>query len=485
MEREAPTPLPTALGWAASALVVAYTACVHQGLATPPGGMATELWHPTGFLRDFEIIGGLIGRPVASVLTLTLPALLATGVVFLSTRSALARTIAICGVFCCAIMAFYGMTRAMRVWEFFHWRGSAVILLTGIAVGCTVSAPLLARSWLRLRPAAKLLTYLPFLIAVTSIIRNATGTDEELFFNFSPWPAIPVLGLDIGAYTVLGLMLGATLGLACFASERAHPLFRFLGLSAGVAVAVIWFHQRFGQTDARGLIGVGIASVVVLALGGITRRGPGRFETLRRRALHVGVAAALVALPLLSGRALSDGDYSLSRHVRARQLIDALSDYYRVEYEYPDELETLIEGGYLNEIPSPRIGFQIYYQLGWLDPVEFDYQSLGSSYVLEFVSTEWVMCSYNPPWEDVDDEEDEEEEDEENGEDPVAAAAACFEECNGVCLDDCDEGETECVADCADDCVEQCGVGAEPEDFEEDDGNVEAWSCPDTRPELW
>ncbi len=59
--------------------------------------------------------------------------------------------------------------------------------------------------------------------------------------------------------------------------------------------------------------------------------------------------------------------------------------------------------------------------------------------MLEFVSTEWVQCAYNPPWEpDEDDYEYEEEEEE-------------YEE---------EYGE------------------------EEEDGDG-AWSCPDTRPQLW
>jgi hypothetical protein len=164
-------------------------------------------------------------------------------------------------------------------------------------------------------------------------------------------------------------------------------------------------------------------------------------------------------------------------------LINALADYYHEHYEYPDELSELIEAGHLPEIPQPRIGFQVYYQLGWLDPIEFDYQSLGSSYVLEFVATEWVMCSYNPPWEDFDEEEEEEEEEfEESPEDLAAATAACFEECTELCVDDCDEDDPDCVSDCDEDCTEQCELGHEALDDEETD---EAWSCPDKRPELW
>ncbi len=62
---------------------------------------------------------------------------------------------------------------------------------------------------------------------------------------------------------------------------------------------------------------------------------------------------------------------------------------------------------------------------------------LGSSYVLECVSNAWVQCAYNPPWS------------------PYAGADPEYEY---------EEDE------------EYAG---------EDDESGEAWSCPDTRPELF
>jgi hypothetical protein len=79
-------------------------------------------------------------------------------------------------------------------------------------------------------------------------------------------------------------------------------------------------------------------------------------------------------------------------------------------------------------LPAPRIGFDFYYAIGWLKEPEFEYRNLGPSYVLEFSSTAWVMCSYNPPWV-LDEDED-------------------------------------------------------PEDFDPDD-LTGAWNCPDDRPDLW
>ena len=87
-----------------------------------------------------------------------------------------------------------------------------------------------------------------------------------------------------------------------------------------------------------------------------------------------------------------------------------------------------MDGNYIDHLPSPRVGFSIFFDLGWLERPRLEYRNLGPSYVLEFSSTAWVMCSYNPPWElDEDEEED-------------------------------------------------------PEDIELQGG---AWNCPDDRPNLW
>ena len=81
----------------------------------------------------------------------------------------------------------------------------------------------------------------------------------------------------------------------------------------------------------------------------------------------------------------------------------------------------MIEKGYIDEIPQPRVGFQFFYDAGWMEAPSFDYRSLGNSYVLEFVSTEWIQCAYNPPYLDefgneyVDEEEYEEEYEGEEG----------------------------------------------------------------------
>ena len=50
------------------------------------------------------------------------------------------------------------------------------------------------------------------------------------------------------------------------------------------------------------------------------------------------------------------------------------------------------------------------------EPYSFDYRGFGTSYVLEFVSTEWIQCAYNPPYLDEYGNEYEEYEDEDGEE---------------------------------------------------------------------
>ena len=134
---------------------------------------------------------------------------------------------------------------------------------------------------------------------------------------------------------------------------------------------------------------------------------------------------------------MADADYAFNRFVRAQVVIDALSRHWEKEERYPDKLDQLIAGDYLDEIPRPRVGFQfLYAPVGWLQPSEFFYRNVGASYVLEFVSTEWVQCAYNPAYTDDGLEDEELEEDYDY------------------------EGE-----------------------YADEEGEV--WSCPDAPPELW
>ncbi len=466
----------------ALALLV-YTGALYLGLGVSANETHPALWEPTGFLRYTEFIGGLRDAPWTGVALLALPPLLSFGIaVTFVRRPGLVALAAVASV-TCALFAYYGLSKALRVWEFFGWRGSAVLAVTGLGVGASLAAPWLAAAWMRAGATFGALWYAPAFVATVSLIRNATGTDESLFFIISPWPAIPVLGLEIGAYTLAGLWLGLGLGLGLVAHAEARGRARTLGFCLGATFPIVWFQYRFDFTNTR-LLGIGLAFSAAALLIALAVRSDDAARAFRRRATACAVAGALIAMPLVAGRALSEGDYVVTRHVRAEALIEALRRHYADVGEYPETLDELVAHQYLEAVPAPRVGFDVYYALGWLDPIAFHYQNLGSSYVLEFVGTEWVMCSYNPPW-----PEDALAGEAPDGEDAYAEGAspaeieACRADCERVCQEACDAVDAACASDCRGQCAELCAPP--PGDDAADAGLGEAWSCPDARPELW
>lgn len=430
------TLLPTAVGWIALLALAGYATWLHQGLGSAPGGWASLWWHPTSFLLLNPTVGGWTDVPAQGTFYLSLPSLVLGTVVFLGTRSAIARTLAVslgvAGVVFCVVAFTAGGT-----WELFHWRLSVVLVLIGLAVGCAVMSPALAAAWLRRGPWVRALIYLPIAFAVVALMRNATGTDEALPANFSPWPGITVIGLETGAYTVVGALFGLAIGLAALGQWGKRPLVVLLGVVVGCAFPALWVHQRFSSTGAESLVPMVVLTAIALGLASITRSGD-RAAQLTRRAARFALGASLVLLPIFAGRAWAAADYTVNKFVRARIATDALAEYYAKEGVYPERLSELTDQGYLDELPRPRVGFDLFYQLGLLPPIQFDYRGLGSSYVLEFNSTEWVQCAYNPPW-----------------------SAAAGGEYADEYADEYAEGE------------------------DADNSTTEAWSCPDTRPALW
>ena len=69
-------------------------------------------------------------------------------------------------------------------------------------------------------------------------------------------------------------------------------------------------------------------------------------------------------------------------------------------------------------------------RLSSLAAERFALETGKTSYVLEFIATEWVMCAYNPPWDDSELEDEE-------GEDEAIDRAEEAAECRGVCLEYC------------------------------------------------
>jgi len=416
---------PRRRSWPGGVALVAlfgYAAAIHRGLGPPDAGDGG--WYtPTGFLLETGALAGLLASPVWSLLATALPAVGLVVTVFVFAHSALARALALSALAATLLFTFYGVQAAF-VWRFFRWRGSVVMIATALCVGFSAAAPFLARSWLRFRWPLRLALFLPFFLGALALVRNATGTDPSLPFAISPWPAIPVFGIEVGALFAAVLFGGAALGTLGAARARTAAVGSRLGgiallllgaatpallLAAGSRLGLLPFGVRAGT-----LVAVTLVALLGIALAGAVRVR-GRPEKLLERARVLGVAAALVGVPLASAQALAHRDYSLTREVLAQEIIDALAAHYENEGMYPDSLDELVQSGRLEAIPEPAIGFDLLYD------GEFLYTSFGTSYQLEFVAPRWVQCAYNPPW--VDDEE--EEDGDEDGEGSLAEAWSC------------------------------------------------------------
>lgn len=400
------------LGWSSALLSLAYVFTCYLGLATPEGD---AWWQPNGFLHRSSWLGELNSEPFvgADVLALALVPILLCICVFAGTRSVVARTIAIAAITCSTLLNFYGL-HAFGPWDFFGWQGTLTLLATGLVVAVALATPLIADSALRAPTALRIGLVVALVLAAIAAMRHMTGWDPQLRFNLSPWPAVSIFGLDMVSYALAGGYLA--LAIALSGGRGRSPLLALVGalglggwiaLHFGLHAPLLWLMLPFALT-------LGISHW--------------RLETDRRAALarSLLVGGIVLAAAVFTGGALASGDHAHSRYVLAPQVISALERYLAREQVYPDSLEELVEAGDLASVPRPRTGFGVVYTLGLLEPPTFDYQGLGSSYVLEFASAEWVQCAYTPPW--IDEEELDEDE-----------------------LEEIDE----------------------------------PWACPDTRPDLW
>ncbi len=415
MSPDAPArPTPAMLGWSLLAILVGYTFLVHQGVGPEPRGGATEWFQPREFFYDWDWLTPLVESPVWAMLGFGGVALALALAVATLCGSSLASAVAASCVVAVVLFAFYGV-QASDVWNFFQWRGSAVISVTSAVVGFALAAPWLAASWLRLGWLLRIAVYLPIFLGVLAFMRNATGTDPALRFNISPWPAVPVFGIELGATFIATVLVGATLGATGLARAQNRSgrgawgvVAASLALGVAVPAGLLWLGGRAELLP----FSIGIETLAAVAAGSLTvtagvawirRRG----SPVGARARVLAVATALVSVPLLAGHALARSDYHTTRDRQAASIIDALQAYYERESLYPDSLAELVAQKDLREIPTPEIGF------GFLYDADFEYQNFGTGYLLEFQAPRWVQCAYNPPWRDED-----EEEYEGDGEDP-------------------------------------------------------------------
>jgi hypothetical protein len=387
--------------WLCLAALLVYAALIHHGVGPP--SKAEEHWTARGFLLGWDWLRPVLSSPTTALALLPLPALLLAAAVFATGRSSIARALAVAGVLASALFVFYGVQFPFA-WKFFHWRGSVSMMATALCAGLAATAPWLAESWRRLTWVRRLAIYLPLCLVVVALIRNATGTDPDLPFGISPWPVIPVFGLEVAGLVIAAWMAGLAVGVGGLAAARSRDGGSAAALALGaVAIAVATPALLVSGAAALGafpfpvgarflwrLGGSCVLAIALLATVGSVRR-PG---LLHRRARHLALGSLLAAIPLLVGLALERADYRASRDHRARQITGALQAFYDREQVYPERLDELVAAGLVDSIPRPKIGF------AFLHDVRFQYQSFGTGYVLEFPAPRWVQCAYSPPWED-------------------------------------------------------------------------------------
>ncbi len=415
------------LGWILTVLALLYAFAIHHGIGPTPMTAELAWYQPRGFLSHWSWLAWAFETTRRAMLVFTTPVVVLSIAVFVAGHSAVARGLALSSVLATLLFVYYG-DAATRVWQFFHWRASAVLALIALVLGFALAAALLAASWLRLRWPLRLAVFLPVCFGVLAFVRNATGTDPNLPFAISPWPAVPVFAIEVGGLFVMVCLIGAALGVGGIAlarsrenSSAAAPVAGVI-LGIGVPVALLAAGSALSllpfKAGAETFGFVAVACAIAIAFSSAT--GDLSPEAMRARTRHLALGAALIAVPLFSSEVWARWDYYWTREHRAREIINAMEQHLEKEGLYPDELEDLVKTGYLDEIPEPAIGF------GFLYDGHFRYRSFGSSFILEFPAPRWVECAYTPPY----DYEEEEE-------------------------------------------------------YEEEEGLDEAWSCPEKPPELW
>ena len=390
------------LGWALVLAAVAWAYTVHQGMGPSPHGLELRWFEPRRFMLGWSPLAWAFESLPRLLMVLALPSAALTAGVFIASGSSLARGLSLAAGVAVLLFGFYGAA-AMRIWQLFFWRGSAVLVVTALALGFALAAPLLARSWLRQGWPLRAVAYLPVAFVVVAFVRNATGTDPSLRYSLSPWPAASLYGIEVGALFVM--LVYASAGIACQvivrAGERRRKMIPLaVGLGLAAPQALLWLCDALGTLPFRVDLGSSIALLVAstVAIAATLLPAVRRPEKLPGRAKGLAVGAALLALPILGGQLWARSDYYWTREHRAREIIDAMERYLDREKIYPDELIQLVEAGDLEELPRPAIGF------GFLYDGEFGYRDFGTSYLLEFPAPRWVECAYTPPYEDDEDE---------------------------------------------------------------------------------
>ena len=400
---------PALAGWVLTVVAVGFAAWVYWGLG--PRAKSRAWWEPKASVAralSETSLAPLVEELPIALGGFGLAALALAAAVFATTRSAVARFLAVFGVLATLCFVFYSV-EARFVWSFFRWRWSASLALFALVVAAALCAPLLAASWLRRPWPLRIALYLPILLGVLVYERNVTGTDPALRFALSPWPLIQVFGIELVAACLGAAVMGAGIGLFAVARARrgGGAALYLVGALAAAALPVLVlglaaFQELLPFGAGPGFFTLlGATSLLTFALAASVGLA-GSAERTAERALVWSVAGILVLAPIGLGQVLTRLDYVATRDGHARAIIDALDRYRAREGAFPDALPELVAAGDLQGIPRPRIGFAL------LTDQEFVYQNFGESYLLEFSAPRWIQCAYNPPY--LADEGEEEEE---------------------------------------------------------------------------
>ncbi len=424
----------TPVGWLVVLLNIAYVVYGYYGFAPPPDGMPTDWWHGRTFILDWESMGGYVDAPITGAAVWSIPSLVLAIVSFATTRSAVARCISLyCAIasFLCAAAGFAAGT----AWMLFSWQFTAVLDAVAFSLAATLTSALLVGSWLKLGTALRCAIYLPFFLVVMAAVRGATGTSESGSFGVSPWPVFTTFALDNAVFVLCGLLFATAIGMLALSRARFDGV-SAVGLLLAASLPVCLASMRFPGLD--------LAIEVALAATALAMSALAAFVLVERseggatgRGLRIGLGAALVFLPIVSGSALARGDFSANRYVLSPRVIDALQAHIKAEEFYPEKLEDLLTTGYLETSPHPRIGFGLLETFGIAEPAAYRYNEYGSSFILEFDSSLWVQCQFSGNYY-FDDEE--EEYDEEEDWEPETPEWSCLDKRPALWTDEESEG---------------------------------------------
>lgn len=399
----------TPVGWLSVVINLAYAIYGYYGFAPPPDGMPTDWWHGRTYILDYESMGGFVDDPITGALLFAVPAALICAITFATTRSVIARLLSLGLGLTAALFAAGGFAGA-GPWVLFSWRFTVILTCIGLFVSAACTAPMLVDRWLRFSLSVRSAIYLPIFFGVMAAVRGATGTSEHMSFMVSPWPIFTTYGLETLALLVAVVFCSVAIGLVSLSSGRLGVV-GVAGLLAAVAIPICWI--AYAGTELPIETGI-IPSLIGIAIIGICAVFPGagaREQVLLGRGYRIGLGAALTFVPIFAGQALAVGDYTTNRNIRAPKVIEALQSHIEAEESYPETLAALVEAGYLDETPTPRIGFGVLEHLGLADEVKYRYNEYGSSFILEFDASLWTQCAFSGNYyfdeeEEYDDEEE-------------------------------------------------------------------------------